>query len=204
MKRLKSMVKWMNEGWPFFIVLSLAGIHITLSFLPNTDMVLTNVFFGQALPLLGGIISLLSIDKDIQEFREMNMWSFVKKYWQSCPSKKQNYVLSASPVTYSLNVSKPTLSVMKNWTTTEDGLKELERRIEELRKFITEVKQDNENEHTKFRSELNTVIGKSYEEIQEVINRLDRTVMGNINYQIFGFLLVLYGFIVNISLLFFR
>ena len=202
MKKIISTLTWILRAWPVLFVIGILIVHLILLNYTNIDSVMMNSVIGQVLPLIGGVFVLISINESFQDFQNISMFTSLKNYFKSCPLKKQNYVLGASSIEMSVTFGKPTLMVKKKWNSTEEGLNELERRIEDLRKFIGEVSKSNAEDHTRIFSEVNILAGKNHQEIQQVSNRLDKSVLGNVKYQVFGILLIVYGFILNIMLIF--
>lgn len=202
MKRFKSLLLWILKAWPALIVVGIEVIRRIILKYANIDNVLMNSVIGQVLPLIGGLVILFSINENFQDFRYIDMFTSFKNYLKSCPLKKQNHVLQVGSASMSVTFGRPTFTVKKHWNSTEEGLNELERRIEELYKYMREITKNNDEDHTKIRSELKNLVDKNDEEIQQVSQRLDKTVMGNAIYQIFGILLIIYGFILNIMLIF--
>jgi len=202
MKRFKSLLLWILKAWPALIVVGIEVIRRIILKYANIDNVLMNSVIGQVLPLIGGLVILFSINENFQDFRYITMFTSFKNYLKSCPLKKQNHVLQVGSASMSVTFGRPTFRVQKHWNSTEEGLNELERRIEELYKYMREIKKSNDEDHTKIRSELKNLVDKNDKEIQQVSQRLDKTVMGNVIYQIFGILLIIYGFILNIMLIF--
>ena len=199
MKKIILLLKWMSKAWPVLIVFALIVIQILIYSYVNLDQVVMNDIIGQVLPLIGGIFVIISINENIQDFRRINIFSLLTNYLKSCPLIKHNYVLDASSITFSSAISKPTLIVKRSWNTTKEGIKELERRNEELTKQLADIRKKSEEDLTKLRSELNTLIEFNDNEIKEVSHRLDKSVMGNIDYQIFGIFLIVYGAVINIT-----
>lgn len=111
-------------------------------------------------------------------------------------------MLDANSTIFSFTVGKPQLYVNKTWSTTEEGLKELERRIEDLRKYISMSHKDTGEEINQLRSQFKTMDGQNKEKLNQVSNQLDKSVMGKVKHQLLGVFLILYGFVVNLLLLF--
>lgn len=201
MTRFKLFLQWARKAWPMLWILLIVILHISISSIPNIDNVLVNEIIGMVLPFIGVFFILYSINEDFQDFRNSTMLSSFKEYLKSCPLKKQRYALIAEPIILSMTLGKAYLSEKRMWSTTEEGLKELERRIEDLREHVNNVCKDTDEEMAKLRSELEALHGKNKEEITQVRHQLDLSVMGKVNHQIFGALLIVYGFVVNISVL---
>ena len=202
MKRIILLLKWISRAWPVLIVLALIVIQILIYSYVNIDQVLMNNIIGQVLPLIGGVFVIISINENIQDFRKINIFSLFKNYLKSCPLIKHNYVLDVSSITVSTTFGKPTLFVKRPWNTAKEGIKELERRIEELTNYLADIRKKTEEDLTKLRSELNTLIDNNDKEIKEVSHLLDKSVMGNIDIQFFGILLIVYGSVINFTQIF--
>ena len=201
MTRFKQFLKWVGKAWPVLWIFLIIILHISISSIPNIDNVLVNETIGMILPFIGVFFILYSINEDFQDFRNSTMLSSFKEYLKSCPLKKQSYVLAEASIQLSGLTGKIYGSVNHTWSSTEEGLKELERRIEGLREHVNFVRKDTDEEIAKLRSELKTLDGKSKEEIKKVSYKLDKSVMGKVNHQLFGVLLIIYGFIVDIGIL---
>jgi archaellum component FlaC len=128
------------------------------------------------------------------------MFSEFREYLISCPLVKQNYQLDAEAGIYTVSVSKATLTVNRSWSTIDEGLNELERRIEDLRTQINANRKESFEAIDKLSSGIKTRDGETKELIKQVSLLLDKSVMGDAKLQILGALLVLYGVIVDIFL----
>jgi len=202
MTRFMQFFKWVGKAWPVLWILLIVSLHILFTSVPIFEKALVNELIGMALPFIGVFFILYSINEDFQDFRNSTMLSSFKEYLKSCPFKKQNYMLDANSTNFLFTVGKPQLYVNKTWTTTEEGLKELERRIEDLRKYVGMSCKDTGEEINQLRSQFKTMDGQNKEKLNQVSNQLDKSVMGKVIHQIFGVLLIIYGFIVNLLLLF--
>jgi hypothetical protein len=93
---------------------------------------------------------------------------------------------------------KATASVKRNWNNTDEGILELERRIDELNGRLSSMNQEIEKKISNCENDLSTQIAGNNKEISKVAELLEKTIMGNINYQVFGVLLILYGVAISI------
>jgi len=204
MKRFKLFCKWLWKAWPIIIFLFIGLIHLFLfSFISDENRRFINTILSSSLQLIGGVIILFNINENIWDFRNENIFSRIKNYFRTCPLIKRNVDLSCHSVLLSAAlVGKGTLSVKKSWETIEERFEELERRIDDLRDLISQMEKGFHKELSSAKATINESIKENRNKINDVNSLLDRTIMGDIEYQLFGILLVVYGFSLDIVLLF--
>lgn len=203
MTRFKQFLKWVGKAWPALWILLIIILHTIIIKIPIFNNVPVNEIIGMTLPVVGLFFVIHSINEDFQDFRNNDILASFKEYLKSCPLKKQSHKLSATSIELGpLTLGKPYLSEQRVWSTTEEGLKELERRIEDLRKYISVSRKEIGEEINQLKSQFKTMDGQNKDEINRVSNRLDKSVMGKVKHQLLGVFLILYGFVVNLILLF--
>ncbi|HAF49333.1 MAG TPA: hypothetical protein DCL08_08895 [Anaerolineaceae bacterium] len=201
MKMISRLFDWFSDFWPIFFIIILIILHI---FLLNffTDFTITiNTVISSLTQLSGGIISLIIISKNFSQFRHMNLFSWLKKKIRSFPLKKQHYKLEARSSQHAFLTGEVHAHVKRRWDSLEEGLQELERRIDELRDETVERDKDIKREISSLRHTLNGSINNNSQKINEVQTLLEVSVLDDIHIQIFGALLILYGFTIDILLI---
>jgi len=164
----------------------------------NIDEEVIHNLFGQGLPLIGGFTVLLSLNKDVQDFRNQNILSFYNDRLKLHSLKRQDYVMGTVSGSIIATFGKIRATVRKLSITTEEKLKELDEGLENLSDDFSQYEKKINNELSNLRSEINIVKETIDEKNKKVSQRLDEAIIGNIDYQIFGVLLIFYGFVFNI------
>lgn len=201
MKRIALLREWIQKAFPIAIIILVVIIHILICvFVKNSVFVME--LFGKALVILGGIVVLISINEDYKKYRNRSMLSAFMEYLKSCPIFKQNHVLNAESGIYAMLTGKVHGFVTHSWSTPDEGFKELERRINELREFTIGVSKATNDDISHLRSELNISYGENKQLIEQVRNLLENKIFDDAKLQFLGVLLVLYGVFVDIILLF--
>lgn len=198
MKRIKMLLNIMRDLWPFFVTIAILIIHVTMTYCINIDEEVIHNLFGQGLPLIGGFTVLLSLNKDVQDFRNQNILSFYNDRLKLHSLKRQDYVMGTVSGSIIATFGKIRATVRKLSITTEEKLKELDEGLENLSDDFSQYEKKINNELSNLRSEINIVKETIDEKNKKVSQRLDEAIIGNIDYQIFGVLLIFYGFVFNI------
>lgn len=188
----------MRDLWPFFVTIAILIIHVTMTYCINIDEEVIHNLFGQGLPLIGGFTVLLSLNKDVQDFRNQNILSFYNDRLKLHSLKRQDYVMGTVSGSIIATFGKIRATVRKLSITTEEKLKELDEGLENLSDDFSQYEKKINNELSNLRSEINIVKETIDEKNKKVSQRLDEAIIGNIDYQIFGVLLIFYGFVFNI------
>lgn len=195
MQRIARLPEWIWRARPSIFILPIIGLHIAIQSFSGLDKVFVNEIIGQLLTLLGGLVVVGSMNDDFQEFRNKNMLLAFKEYLKSCPLLKQNHILDAEAGIYTTTFGNVHASITY---ANEGDIERIERRLEELFK----IQKDTNERIAKLYKEFLDLHIKNKEGISQVRNQLDKTIIGNARYQIFGVLLILYGVVVNFILLF--
>lgn len=198
MKKFFSLLKWSLKSWPVLITLVLIMIHIFIYSCCEIDKTLANTIIGPFLQLVGGLFVLMSINENIKDLRHENLFSMFKNYLKSCPLFVHHYFLEVESASLKLTTENVNLYVKKSWKTEEEGIQEMERRIDELKKYCMENDNAIREEITSFCIKNNTLIANNNQAIQKVGNLFDKLIIENVKYQVMGILLIVYGFVVNI------
>jgi hypothetical protein len=197
MKRITKLFEWLKDFWPLFLIFIVWIIHcIALRYLHIPDFEI-NEFVSSLTQLGGAIITLIIVSKNFSQFRNMNLFSWLKRKIKAFPWKKQHYTLDAESSLSAITFGKPHLSELHKWNTVEEGLKELERRIFELQKEMNKRYTDLQDEIIATRRELKGFITENSQKVNDVKNLLEISVLDDMHIQIFGALLILYGFFVD-------
>jgi len=198
MAKVKETIKWLFKAWPVLFLMGLILIHLGINTLVHYDYKEVNKYISVALQMIGGIIILISVNENIADFKRGNLWSMLVLYFKSCPLRKQNVTLNVASSTHASTVGGLTLISRRKWNTDEERFLELERQIDETWKLIFEKEKSLIELIDSNRTKLETKISKNNQEILDVSSRLDKSVLGNIKFEIFGVLLMLYGAFLNL------
>ncbi len=202
MKKITQLLKWILKAWPILGIAAFFFIHKFFLMILSYFTYEVNSIFSSLSQFLGGLIIIIIIGKNISEFRHMNLLSYVKEYFKSFPLLKHHHKITGKasfPASSSLDAYAFTEG---KWETVEQGIQELEKRIRNLRTEMNN-KYDNINKRfTEIKDELNASINMNTREIHEVQKSLERTVLDDLKIQFFGILLVVYGFIVDLLIIF--
>lgn len=195
-----TLPKWISKAWPALLILIIGVIQVSILSIPSIDRVQVNDKFAQLLTVGGAIVVLVSVNEDFKDFRKRSMFSEFREYLKLWPLVRQNYQLDAEAKIITSSVSKAALSENKSWSTIDEGLIEVERRIEDLRNQINANRKESFEEIGKLNSDLKSRDSETKELIKLVSLVLDKSVMGDAKLQILGALLVLYGVIIDLFL----
>ena len=202
MKRIKHLLNLMSDLWPFFGLIAILVVHIIMIRWTNINKELIHNVFGQGLPLIGGVIVLLSLNKDVLDFRNQSILSFYKNRLKSHSLKRRDYVMGTVSGSVIANLGKIRATVRKQSITPEEKLNEVDERLEKLSNDLSEIDKRTNNELSNLRSELNFVNETIDEKNKQVSQLLDEAIIGNIDYHFFGVLLIFYGFVLNIIMMY--
>jgi hypothetical protein len=204
MKRISRLIDWFADFWPIIFIIVLIILHLLLlNFFSNFTQTI-NTVISSLTQLAGGIITLIIVSKNFSQFRNMNLFSWLKRKIKAFPWKKQHYILQAESSQIAMTVGKPHLSELRKWDTVEEGLQELERRIFQLQKEMNDRYKDLQNEITVSKRKLKGLITENSQKLNDVQKLLEISVLDDMHIQIFGALLILYGFFVDNWPIFFR
>lgn len=128
MKRIALLREWIHKASPISLIIPILIVHI-LFFVFAKNYVFVMELFGKALAIIGGIVVLISINEDYKNFRSRSMLSAFMEYLKSCPIFKQDHVLTAESGIYVMTTGKIDGFLSHSWSTTDECLEELERRI---------------------------------------------------------------------------
>lgn len=202
MKRFSSIIGWVKRGWSFHVVIFFIIVHLVLYFIFKDARNTINsliILIAQASSVITVIII---INDNISQFRGLNIINWWIKYFNSFPSKKQARTMNLEEGLYGMSGSQIHAYVEGTWDNPEEGLKELERRIHDLRVQMDEKIKSLEKKMNAKVDKLETSIKKLNQDIVEARNLLDTSVMGEIQPQTFAFLMILYSFICEVILFF--
>jgi len=191
MQRIQRLPEWIWRAGPSLLILPIIVIHIGIKSIPGIDKALVNEIFGQLLSLGGGLVVLWSINEDFQDFRNRNMFSAIREYLKSCPLFLKHHVLDAEAGIY-------TTSFMSVNATVNHATRKV---IKDFDEELNKIQKDTNEKIDKLRLEFYDLHGENKQGIIQVRNQLDKTIIGNVKYQIFGVLLIVYAFVVNICTL---
>ncbi len=198
MNNIGHILRWCFRAWPVWLIIDIGILHIfLLSFSPINDEILNSII-SQVLLVVGALFILLSLNASIIDFRKTGMFSLFINYIKEFPHIKRKTVHGAVASLLGDSTLKATASVKRNWNNTDEGILELERRIDELNGRLSSMNQEIEKKISNCENDLSTQIAGNNKEISKVAELLEKTIMGNINYQVFGVLLILYGVAISI------
>ena len=198
MKKISELVEWFLDFWPIFGIALFYLIHrILIGFLSCSPFEINSII-SSLTQLFGAIITLIIVSKNFSQFRHMNLFSWLKEKINAFPLRKQPYPLEVESEGHAYLSGQVHAYVKKNWDNVDEGLLELERRIDELR---IEMKKGDEvlsKEITTVKLDLTSNIIDNTKKIKEVQDLLELSVLDDLHFQVFGALLILYGFFVDI------
>jgi hypothetical protein len=193
MKKFLETLKWILKAWPVLLIIAIALIHfLVYSFIQYKGESVNRVT-GSILQLIGGLVVLFSINKDIGIFKHGNLFSMVKNWFKAFPLIKKTITLNVASGVFTTTFGTPTITIKHKFNTVGEKLEELERQIDEYRKIIFDRENTMMERLSSIQSKLEGSILKTNNEVQDVKKLLDESVVGSFKEQIFGVLLVIYG-----------
>lgn len=194
MKKISQVGKWLSQAWPVWVTLLLMGINVFLFQLFHYDRHLVHRLAGVTLQIVGGGFVLFSLNKNMGVFNQATFGQRIARWWRFCPfRKRENISLQVQGAIQYQYSGSPVLLTHRKGGTIEEKVEELEKRIEE---FYKEMKNGDETLQRAIESAKEELRSEHIDEgrkIAEMKSLLKNTVVGSVNSQFFGILLVFYG-----------
>lgn len=200
MSKFKAMVNWIFKAWPALVIVAIVLIHCVFYTIIKYDTNIVDKYISAILQIVGGLFIILSVNENIEDFRHSNLLSMFCQYFKSCPCKRRQ------PITANVNVTLGTATLsahaesisIRRRNTIDERFSDLEKQIEEARQLIVKQEKMINTKIDSVQNRLESLITTNNLEIREVSDKLDKSVIGNIKYEILGVLLLLYGVLLNL------
>jgi hypothetical protein len=170
------------------------GINVFLFQLFHYDRHLVHRLAGVTLQIVGGGFVLFSINKNMGVFNQATLGQRMTRWWRSRPFRKRGDISLQVQDAIHLQMSgSPVLLVHRKGGTIEERVQELEKRIEEFYKEMKNGDKALQKAIESAKEELRSEHIDEVRKIAEIKSLLKTTIVGSVNSQFFGILLVFYG-----------
>lgn len=194
MSRVRRMGHWLWQAWPVWAIGGLAGLNISLVQLIGYDMASVHAVVGPMLQMVGGAFVLYFLNENMGVFNRGTLIQRIVAWVKSCPLRKKHYALHAGSGAIQVQGGGTAMAtVARSGETIQERLEILEKRIDEIRKEMHDGEKRLRADLESTREQLRSEIHEKAKEIAEVRSLIATTVVGSVNPQFFGILLVLYG-----------
>lgn len=147
--------------------------------------------------IVGGILIMLSINSNIDTLKQESLYILFNKYLKTYPLFKQVEIINVTPAKFTSTTKTVQVNLVRH-------PKNIEEEIEYLQEQINTLRQDCEQQHQmlnksvqyQFR-DINTQILENNVSVQDLQNKIEKVLIGNIKQQLFGLLLIVYGATAN-------
>lgn len=201
-----NFLKWIFiKAWPVFMFIPILAIHLLLMFSPcfNSDVLCydnsqINKFISFLMQLSGGLLILISIDSNIELFKNNSLVGMIKSWYEIRPWKKQENPKGVEG-NISLTILEPQFNVRgyQQQSTIEGKLELLQTKIDWLNE---DVKKNQKVTGEKLQC-LETTLSQSNNNQTQQVNNLKKDLVqssvGGVKFQVFGVLLVFYSSVLN-------
>ncbi len=194
MSRAKQVGVWLWQAWPVWATMGLGGINIGLFRLIRYNTASVHGIAGPILQIVGGASVLYFLNKNMGVFSRGTLRQRVIAWIKACPLRKKHYVLHAGSASIQVHGGVSAAGqVTRSGETIQEQLDALKERVELYRKEMKEGDKKLRADLESTRDQLRSEISAKGEEITKMRILLATTVVGSVNPQFFGILLVLYG-----------
>jgi hypothetical protein len=194
MGRAKQLGGWLWQAWPIWAIAGIAGVNYGLFRLISYDRASVHSIVGPILQMVGGASVLYFLNKNMGAFNRGTLIQRVIEWVKSCPIRKKHYVLHAGSATIQAHSEAiATGQVTRGGETIQEQLDALKRLVEQHHKEMKDGDKKLRADLESTRDQLRSEISAKGEEIAKMRSLLATTVVGSVNPQFFGVLLLLYG-----------
>lgn len=202
---LKKYIFWVNQAWPFFLLLPLIFVHYLLLTLPCLsdyflcyDDTSINKLISFILQLLGGLLIVYSIDSNMGLFKNRSLISLSLAWVKRFPGCKPK-VIQLQTVSAVQRCEASRVSI-----TTHKAPKTIEEKIDDLYKKLGEHKTETQKDKLNFQSQLEAEKKLNQQNqasnsrvLTDMRNKLENISIGGLKLQLFGVNLLVYGAILS-------
>jgi len=202
---VKKYIIWINQAWPFFLLLPLILAHyllLTLPCLSNEFLCYSNASINKSisfiLQLLGGLLIVYSIDSNMGLFKNRSLISLGLAWVKRFPGRKPKHIqLKTVVCEQRTEVSPVSITTYKTPKTLEEKIDDLYKKLDEHR---VETQKDKVNFQNQFETEkkFNQQNQASNSRLLiDMRNKLENISIGGLKLQLFGVNLLVYGAILS-------
>jgi hypothetical protein len=178
--------------------MGMIAIHYCLYNRLHIDWNSINKITSTFLQLAGGIIVIYSLNENLGIINRGSLLSEFKNYLKSNPLRIKAVSLEVSSGSHIVIGGEASLCIKRGCNTIEEKLVDLERQIDECWQMAKDIEKSILIKMGNQKRELIKHISRIERDIKDVKNVLDESILSNIKPQIFGFLLICYGSVLNI------
>jgi hypothetical protein len=197
MKKSKEILVWLWRFWPFLVVLSVDLVHLSLYSIIGGTWQNVNKVISCGMQLIGGSVVLFSINANIGTFRQYGLFTVLKKAWAERPWKVRQEIHGETLIALASATSSATGHVSSIYTSLEERLLDIERRITECHALIFEREAVTNSRVDIVKAEILTSLDKHESRLTHLTQRVEKSLAGGINPQVFGVFLAGYGIVLG-------
>jgi hypothetical protein len=184
----------LSQAWPVWAALLLIGVNAVLYCVFRYEKDSVHRVAGIILQIVGGAFVLFSLNKNIGVFNQGTLGQRAARWWSSRPFRKRPDIsLQVQDAIHIQTSGSAVLLSHRKIGSIEERVKELEKRIKELRKDMKDGEETLRRIIESAKQELKSELLEKGRSIAEMKSLLKTTVVGSVNAQFFGILLVFYG-----------
>jgi hypothetical protein len=191
----KQTTIWFVQAWPFIAITVVALFHYyVISYFQEDTGEYINKLFSALMQIIGGLIVLFTINSNLGLFENKGLVSMAISWFRSCPLIK-----TTKPNIGTMYGELPTLKMSAEGHTTskyeniDEQLQELHKQLNEVRDLVYRKERELKSYIHDQATELKKNISGNQLEIYKVKGLMHRTIVGGIQWQLFGVFLVIYG-----------
>jgi len=163
-----------------------------------SETVMVHKLTGTVMQVVGGLTVLHSVDSNLGLFRKKNLAATVIAWLRECPIVLRTVTASGS-ATLSVSASaSASAAVLREVTTVEERLAELERRMDEFRSEVAGQHRAIRSSIEEVKSELSTSILANQSQLHSMYQKVEKATVGGFKQQAFGVMLVIYGAVTSV------
>ncbi len=191
----KQTTIWFVQAWPFIAITVVALFHYyVISYFQEDTGEHINKLFSALMQIIGGLIVLFTINSNLGLFENKGLVAMAISWLRSCPlikTDKPNIGTMSGELPISqMSAEGHTTSKYEN---IDEQLQELHKQLNEVRDLVYRKERELKSYIHDQTTELKKDISGNQIEIHKVKGLMHRTIVGGIQWQLFGVFLVIYG-----------
>jgi hypothetical protein len=201
-----NFLKWIFiKGWPVFMFIPISAIHLLLMFSPcfNSDFLCydnsqINKFISFLMQLSGGLLILISIDSNIELFKNNSLVGMMKSWYEIRPWNKQEKPKGVEG-SISFTIQGPQFNGRgyQQPSTIEGKLELLQTKIDWINEDIKKNQKITGEKLQSLESAISQNNINQSQQVNNLKNDLVQSSVGGVKFQVFGVLLVFYSSVLS-------
>lgn len=195
MDKTRQLLLWLSKLWPIIVVVLIGLCHyVAIQIVEKNSVDFINKSIASIAQIIGGLTVLVNINQNLGLFNRGNILLSALNFLQSFPFfPKDEPITGRGRIGTSLCQVYGEGHVGKPCTTLEEKINEAQRQIDELRELIYRKESKILSSIKEMDESLKELIYKNQNDINRLKGLVENNVIGGINVQFFGVLLVIYG-----------